>query len=108
MPGQPVELELKFRNLPACDAKVYRVDLMKFGLLERNLGGITRINLGGRNQTVTLKWETENGRRYRVDASPDLASWSVLVTNLMAASTNFTFSTNVKGDLEFFRVYRAP
>ena len=27
--------------------KVYRIDLMKFSLLKRNLGGITQINLAG-------------------------------------------------------------
>ena len=46
-PGQPVEVELEFRNIAACDAKVYRIDLMKFSLLKRNLGGITQINLAG-------------------------------------------------------------
>ena len=30
-------MELKFRNVAACDLKVYRIDLMKFGLLKRNL-----------------------------------------------------------------------
>ncbi|MHC4180262.1 MAG: tetratricopeptide repeat protein, partial [Planctomycetota bacterium] len=40
-PGEVAEVELKFRNIPACDAKVYRIDLMKFSLLKRNLGGIT-------------------------------------------------------------------
>jgi hypothetical protein len=46
-PGMPAEVELKFRNIAACDAKVYRIDLMKFSLLKRNLGGITNINLAG-------------------------------------------------------------
>ena len=46
-PGQPAEVELKFRNVAACDVKVYRIDLMKFSLLKRNLGGITQINLAG-------------------------------------------------------------
>ena len=46
-PGAAAEVELKFRNIAACDAKVYRIDLMKFSLLKRNLGGITNINLAG-------------------------------------------------------------
>ena len=33
-PGEPAEVELKFRNVAACDVKVYRIDLMKFSLLE--------------------------------------------------------------------------
>ena len=51
-------MELKFRNLAACDLKVYRIDLMKFSLLKRNLGGIAQINLAGirpaHEATVTL------------------------------------------------------
>ncbi|HIQ22211.1 MAG TPA: tetratricopeptide repeat protein, partial [Planctomycetes bacterium] len=46
-PGQPVRVELTFRNLAACDVRVYRIDLMKFSLLRRDLGAITRINLAG-------------------------------------------------------------
>jgi hypothetical protein len=46
-PDSPVELELEFRNLASCDVKVYRIDLMKFGLLRRDLGGISRVNLAG-------------------------------------------------------------
>ena len=46
-PGEPAEVELKFRNIAACDVKVYRIDLMKFSLLQRNLGGIAQINLAG-------------------------------------------------------------
>ena len=37
-PGEPAEVELKFRNVAACDVKVYRIDLMKFGLLEAEPG----------------------------------------------------------------------
>ena len=32
-PGEPVKLELAYRNVKACDTKVYRIDLMKFSLL---------------------------------------------------------------------------
>ena len=41
-PGEAAEPELKFRNVATADVKVYRIDLMKFSLLKRNLGGITR------------------------------------------------------------------
>ena len=64
-PGQAAEVELKFRNIPSCDVKVYRIDLMKFSLLKRNLGGITKINLAGirpyHEATVTLG----DGKDYR-------------------------------------------
>ena len=64
-PGEPAEIELKFRNVASCDLKVYRIDLMKFSLLKRNLAGITQINLAGirpyHETTVTLG----DGRDYR-------------------------------------------
>ena len=46
-PGEAAEPELSFRNVADADVKVYRIDLMKFSLLKRNLGGITEINLSG-------------------------------------------------------------
>ncbi len=46
-PGEAGNVELKFRNIPHCDTTVYRMDLMKFSLLKRNLGEITSINLAG-------------------------------------------------------------
>ncbi len=57
-PKKPVEVELKYRNIPQCDTKVYRIDLMKFGLMKRDLQGITQINLAGirpyHEETITL------------------------------------------------------
>src|SRR5205823_4644712 len=42
-----------------------------------------RINsIGMSNRTMALKWESEDGRQYGVDTSPDLVSWSVLASNL--------------------------
>ncbi|MBN2024624.1 MAG: tetratricopeptide repeat protein [Pirellulales bacterium] len=64
-PGQPGEVELKFRNVAACDAKVYRIDLMKFGLLKRNLGGITQINLAGIRPHHEAAVPLGDGKDYR-------------------------------------------
>jgi len=64
-PGEPVELEPRFRNVPSCDAKVYRIDLMKFSLMKRNLGGITRINLAGIRPCHETTVELGEGRDYR-------------------------------------------
>jgi hypothetical protein len=50
-PDQASELELKFRNVPEASVKVYRIDLMKFTLLRRNLGGITRISTTAHTST---------------------------------------------------------
>ena len=66
------------------------------------------LSINASNQVVTLIWESANGRQYRVDASPDLAAWTMLATNLKATGTNFTFSTNVADAIQFFRIYRVP
>ncbi len=58
------------------------------------------------NQTVTLQWESVIGQPYRVDVSPDLTTWTALASNLVATGSDFTFSTNITGDQNFFRVYR--
>src|SRR5437773_5649280 len=36
LPGKPVELELKYRNIPEASVQVYRVDPMKLYLREKN------------------------------------------------------------------------
>lgn len=64
-PGEPVEVELKFRNIASCDAKVYRIDLMKFGLLRQSLGGITRINLAGIRPHHETTLQLGDGLDYR-------------------------------------------
>jgi len=64
-PGEPVEVELKFRNIPACDTKVYRIDLMKFSLLKRSLGEITQINLAGIRPYHEASIALGDGKDYR-------------------------------------------
>ena len=64
-PGEPVAVELGFRNLAACDVKVYRIDLMKFTLLRQNLHDIARINLAGIRSLHEAAVELGDGRDYR-------------------------------------------
>ena len=64
-PEKAAEVELKFRNVPNVDVKVYRIDLMKFGLLKRNLAGITQINLSGIRPLHAATLELGDGRDYR-------------------------------------------
>jgi endonuclease/exonuclease/phosphatase family metal-dependent hydrolase len=66
------------------------------------------LSVGLSNEIVTLNWETENGRQYRVDTSSNLSDWTAFVDNLTATGSNFTFSTNVTDSLQFFRVFRLP
>ena len=46
-PDAEKKVELRFRNVAEAAVKVYRIDLMKFGLMQRNLDRITAINLAG-------------------------------------------------------------
>jgi hypothetical protein len=64
-PGEAAAVDLKFRNVASADVTVYRIDLMKFSLLRRDLSDITNINLAGirpfHQQTVQLG----DGKDYR-------------------------------------------
>ena len=64
-PGEPAQVELKFRNIAVCDVKVYRIDLMKFSLLRRNLAGIAQINLAGIRPLHDTSVALGNGQDYR-------------------------------------------
>ncbi|MCO6453957.1 MAG: tetratricopeptide repeat protein [Pirellulaceae bacterium] len=64
-PGEAVELPLSFRNVAECQATVYRIDLMKFSLLRRTLGGITQINLSGIRPYHEATVPLGDGKDYR-------------------------------------------
>ena len=46
-PGEPVSLKVKYRNIKEAALQVYRVDLMKLYLREKNLSEITQVRLEG-------------------------------------------------------------
>ncbi len=64
-PDEKVEVELKFRNVARCDVRVYKIDLMKFSLLKRNLSQITGINLAGIRPYHEAAIELGDGKDYR-------------------------------------------
>jgi tetratricopeptide (TPR) repeat protein len=64
-PNEPAQVELKFRNIPAAEIRVYRIDLMKFSLLKRNLLGITEINLSGIRPLFEENFKLGDGKDYR-------------------------------------------
>ena len=66
------------------------------------------LSIGVTNQIVSLTWESASNRQYHVEVSSNLAAWTPLVTNLTATGADFTFATNVPGDVKFFRIRRAP
>jgi alpha-2-macroglobulin len=64
-PNQAPQVTLTYRNIPRIDLKVYRVDLLKFGLLQRNLAKIAAINLAGIRPYHELSLDLGNGKDYR-------------------------------------------
>lgn len=63
-PGKPVEIELAYRNVARCDVRVYRIDLMKYSLLNKNLAGIAQINLAGIRPHHEVAVELGDGKDY--------------------------------------------
>jgi len=58
--------------------------------------------------SVTLNWQSVPGQQYRVESSPDLTTWTVFATNLMATNFSFTLTTNSSPAAQFFRVRKTP
>jgi endonuclease/exonuclease/phosphatase family metal-dependent hydrolase len=58
--------------------------------------------------TVSLKWESVSNCAYNVETSSNLTAWTPWAVNLVATGDNFTFTTNMPGDVNFFRVQRLP
>jgi len=58
--AEPASITLRHKNLDAAELRVYKVDLMKFYLSERDLERMTRINLAGIQPIVekTLDWKS--------------------------------------------------
>lgn len=65
LPTEKVELQLDYRNVKNCEVKVYRIDLMKFGLMQRNLQKITTINLAGIQPLHETTIELGDGKDYQ-------------------------------------------
>ncbi len=63
-PGEPAEIPLAHRNIATCDVRIYRIDLMTFSLLKRNLENIQQINLAGIRPTAEETIELGDGRDY--------------------------------------------
>ena len=66
------------------------------------------LSLGVTNQLVSMSWESTSNRQYHLEVSSNLATWTPWVANLTATGADFTFTTNVPGDLNFFRVGLDP
>ena len=64
-PGEAVELKLKYRNIKESSFQIYRVDLMKLYLREKNLANIAKVNLSGIKPEVEEKLALGDGRDYK-------------------------------------------
>jgi len=60
------------------------------------------------NANLSVTWESVPGQIYRLEASPNLADWTVFANNLLATDSIVTFTTNSSEDIEFLRVHRGP
>jgi endonuclease/exonuclease/phosphatase family metal-dependent hydrolase len=65
-------------------------------------------SLARSNQSVTLRWESVPGQSYRVEASPNLITWSMLSPNLLSTGATHTFTATLPDAQRFFRIYRLP
>ena len=63
-PGAPVDLAIKCRNIREAALQVYRVDLMKLYLREKNLSGITSVRLAGIKPEVEMTVPLGDGKDY--------------------------------------------
>ena len=63
-PGQPVELTLKYRNIKEASLQVYRVDLMKLYLQQKNLSAITSVQLAGIRPELEQTTALGDGKDY--------------------------------------------
>ncbi len=64
-PGEKVEIEIRYRNVAEASLRVYRVDLMKLYLREKNLSTITKVHLAGIAPQSEKEVRLGDGRDYR-------------------------------------------
>jgi uncharacterized protein YfaS (alpha-2-macroglobulin family)/tetratricopeptide (TPR) repeat protein len=63
-PGANVELKLRYRNIAEVRCQVYRVDLMRLYLREKNLANVTKVNLAGIAPLVETTLALGDGKDY--------------------------------------------
>jgi len=63
-PGEPVEIELDYRNIKEAALEIYKVDLMKLYLREKNLSNITAVDLAGIDPESSLSIPLGDGKDF--------------------------------------------
>jgi hypothetical protein len=59
------------------------------------------------NGLITAQWASVAGRSYWVESSANLAVWTTVASNLVAAGRNTVFTTNATG-FQYLRIGRKP
>ncbi len=67
-----------------------------------------RTTLNVSNQTVTLTWPALVGRNFTIQSSTNLTTWTATVSNLVALSSQPTWTTSLTNAARFYRVVRTP
>ncbi len=60
------------------------------------------------NEILTLQWSALIGRNYRIEASADLANWTVAASNLTALTRQQSWTATTAAEHQFYRVVRTP
>ncbi len=60
------------------------------------------------NQFLQLNWLASTGRFYRVESATNLPAWSVVTTNLFAATTNMSVAIPRSAPRQFLRIRTVP
>ncbi|MFT4547437.1 MAG: tetratricopeptide (TPR) repeat protein, partial [Verrucomicrobiales bacterium] len=63
-PGEPVEIEIDYRNIREAALEIYKVDLMKLYLREKNLSNITAVDLAGIDPESSLNIPLGDGQDF--------------------------------------------
>lgn len=67
-----------------------------------------RATLSVSNQTITLNWPALVGRKFNIESSPNLTTWTLSASNLVAASAQPTWTASTTNAARFYRVVRVP
>lgn len=67
-----------------------------------------RATLSVSNQTATLQWPALVGRKFTVQASTNLATWTVVASNIIAQTAQPTWTASTTNVARFYRVIRVP
>lgn len=64
-PSEKPEVNIRFRNIKEAYLQIYKVDLMKLYLREKNLSSITKVHLAGIEPEFEMNFNLGDGKDYR-------------------------------------------